>query len=55
MKVVVRVILVAAGAMLAGCASNSYCKGEQDYQKAKSVPPLKAAGDLKLPESAAAL
>ena len=55
MKYVVRVIVLAAAAALAGCAANSYCKGEQSYQKAPSVPPLKAADGLKLPESASAL
>ena len=55
MTFVVRAILLAASAALAGCAANSYCKGEQPYQKAPSVPPLKAADGLKLPESASAL
>ena len=40
---------------LSGCAVSSYCEGEQDYQKAESVPPLVAAQGLKLPESASAL
>lgn len=41
--------------LLCGCAANSYCIGEQPYQKAASVPPLKNAEDLKIPESPSSL
>ena len=41
--------------LLCGCAANSYCMGEQPYQKAASVPPLKNAEDLKIPESPSSL
>ena len=40
---------------LAGCATGSYCEGQQDYQRAKSVPVLQPAGGLKVPESDTAL
>ena len=39
--------------LLAGCAS-SRCKGEQDYQKAYSLPEVEVAG-FKRPNSAGAL
>jgi hypothetical protein len=48
--------LVPVFLLLAGCAANSYCKGEQGYQKAASVPPLKPTAEgLKLPESPSSL
>lgn len=40
---------------LSGCAANSYCIEEQNYQKAQSVPPLNGVEGLQLPESASAL
>jgi hypothetical protein len=40
---------------LAGCAAGSYCDGQQDYQRARSVPALKPAEGLKVPESGSAL
>lgn len=50
-----RAVLAAAALLLGACSASSYCTGVQPYEKAKSVPPLRPAGDLKLPESAAAL
>ncbi|HUS25486.1 MAG TPA: hypothetical protein VM369_11105 [Candidatus Binatia bacterium] len=53
-----RVVLPALGAAMllaSGCAANGYCTGEFAYQKAGSVPPLKNAQGLKLPESSSAL
>ena len=47
--------LAAAMLALSGCALNSYCEGEQDYQTAPSVPPLNTAEGLQLPESPSAL
>ena len=41
--------------ILGGCASNRYCVGEQDYEKAQTLPPLKSVEGLRLPETAAAL
>ena len=41
--------------LLGGCAAGSYCEGEQDYQKEKSVPALQPADGLKVKESASAL
>lgn len=55
MNVVVRALLIPVLLSLGACAANTYCMGEQPYQKATSVPPLRPAGDLKLPESPAAL
>jgi hypothetical protein len=40
---------------LAGCAATSYCDGQQDYQRARSVPALKPAEGLKVPASGTAL
>ena len=41
--------------VLSGCAASSYCEGQQDYQRAPSVPALQPAGGLKVPESESAL
>ena len=41
--------------LLGGCVAGSYCEGLQDYQRAKSVPPLQPADGLKVPESEGAL
>jgi uncharacterized lipoprotein len=40
---------------LAGCAAGSYCEGQQDYQRARSVPAVKPAEGLKVPDSGRAL
>lgn len=37
------------------CSVNKYCLDQQDYQTAKSVPPLAGAEGLKMPESVSAL
>jgi uncharacterized lipoprotein len=51
-----RLILIAASAaLIAGCASHSYCLSDQPYTHAKSVPTLQAVDGLKIPESNAAL
>ena len=51
-----RLLLSAAcAALLAGCAGNRYCIGDQPYSHATSVPPLQPTEGLKLPESSAAL
>lgn len=47
--------LALAPAMLAGCATSSYCTGEQKYQKAQSVPALRGVEGVTLPDSATAL
>lgn len=50
-----KLIPLVAAAALSGCAVSSYCEGEQDYQKAQSVPALKSPEGLTLPESPSAL
>ncbi|MGH8481539.1 MAG: hypothetical protein ACRES8_03670 [Nevskiaceae bacterium] len=40
---------------LSGCAASTYCEGQQDYQRARSVPVLQPADGLRLPESEHAL
>ena len=47
--------LALAPVLLAGCAANSYCLGEQAYQAAPSAPTLKTVEGVKLPDSASAL
>ncbi|MDM4768786.1 hypothetical protein [Solimonas sp. SE-A11] len=48
-------VLVLATALLAGCASRNPCVGDNEYQKATSLPPLTTVDGLKVPESASAL
>ena len=55
MKNVSRVLLLMPVLALGACSVNTYCEGEQDYQKAGTVPPLQGAEGLKLPQSASAL
>ena len=55
MKTVMRTLVLLPLLALAGCAVNSYCDGEQAYQKAPPLPPLQATEGVKLPESPAAL
>jgi hypothetical protein len=55
MNVWVKSFVLVALPVLAGCAVDSYCEGEQDYYKEGSVPPLKGAEGLQIPESASAL
>jgi hypothetical protein len=50
-----RIALLACVLVLGGCAAGSYCEGQQDYQRARSVPALKPAEGLKVPESGTAL
>ena len=40
---------------LGGCAASTYCEGEQDYQKARSVPAPQSAAVLQIPQSESAL
>ena len=40
---------------LAGCAASTYCEGEQDYQRARSVPAPQSAAVLQIPQSESAL
>jgi hypothetical protein len=40
---------------LGGCAAGSYCEGQQDYQRARSVPVLQPAEGLRVPSSGNAL
>lgn len=47
--------IAACAALLCGCASHSYCLGDQPYTHAKSVPPVQPVEGLKVPESNAAL
>lgn len=56
LRVVVNVV-VALGSLslLAACSTNSYCLGEQDYQKAQVVPELRSAEGLTMPNSPSAL
>jgi hypothetical protein len=41
--------------LLSGCASNRYCLGDQDYQRAESRPPIQPVEGLTFPDSASAL
>jgi len=50
-----RLILVLAPMLLAGCAANSYCEDEHDYQNATSVPVIQSADGLQVKESSTAL
>jgi len=51
-----RMILAAASAaLLAGCAGNRYCLGDQPYSHAPSVPAPQPVEGLKIPDSNAAL
>ena len=55
MKVAMKTILLVPALLLAGCAANSYCEGEQKYQAAQSMPPLQSPEGAKVPESPSAL
>jgi len=55
MNLVIRSAVLLATLALGACAANSYCKGEQSYEKAPSVPPLKPVEGLALPDSPSAL
>jgi hypothetical protein len=48
--------LALAGALtLSACATRSYCLAHQNYDHVPSVPEIKGASDLQIPESATAL
>lgn len=55
----IRPILIVApvvlAALLSACGASRYCVVEQEYQTAASVPELRPAGGLLLPESPSAL
>jgi hypothetical protein len=55
MKLARMTAAVAAALALSGCALSSYCEGELKYQRAPSVPPLRTAEGLQLPQSGSAL
>jgi hypothetical protein len=48
------ITLLAVALLLAGCASKR-CKGEQDYQRATSLPPPAKVEGLKAPDATSAL
>jgi hypothetical protein len=50
-----RFAILCSALALGGCVAGSYCEGTQDYQRAKSVPPLQPAEGIKVPESEGAL
>jgi hypothetical protein len=49
------VLIAACAALMCGCASHSYCLGDQPYTHAKSVAAPQPVDGLKIPESSAAL
>lgn len=51
----IRSVLLLACCAMSACGANSYCLVQQDYQKAKIVPELRAADGLEIPESPSAL
>jgi len=53
LRIAVPVLLSAL--VLGGCASNRYCLEKQGYEDAGSIPPLKSADGLQIPQSAGAL
>lgn len=55
MKSVAKILSVLPLLALSACAANTYCDGQQNYQKAKTAPPLQGVEGLKLPDSATAL
>lgn len=55
MKPSIRLSILAGLLAVAGCSTTSYCEGEHDYQAAPSIPPLKPADGVRVPESASAL
>jgi hypothetical protein len=50
-----RLAILIPALALGGCVAGSYCEGTQDYQRAKSVPPLQPAEGMTVPESEGAL
>lgn len=56
LRVVINAVVVLGSlSLLAACSTNSYCLGEQDYQKAQVVPELRSAEGLTMPNSPSAL
>lgn len=49
------IVIVIAGLLTSGCASNQVCKDSAEYRKAAAIPPIQPAEGLSLPTSAAAL
>lgn len=47
--------LLVSGLVLGGCTNNRYCLKKQSYEDAGSIPPLKSADGLQIPQSAGAL
>ncbi len=54
MRIAIPLLLV-SGFVLGGCANNRYCLEKQGYENAGSIPPLKSADGLQIPQSAGAL
>ena len=50
-----RVVLSAAAALLAGCASGGHCVGEFDYQKAQNLPAAAPADGVKVADTGSTL
>jgi hypothetical protein len=48
-------LLLPVLALFSACTVNTYCEGEQDYAKAESLPPVRSAEGVKVPESQSAL
>ena len=48
-------LILLSGLLLGGCANNRYCLEKQGYEGAGSIPPLKSADGLQIPQSAGAL
>jgi len=55
MKSVIKTLLLLPALALSGCAVNSYCEGEQKYEQAKTLPPLRSVEGAQVPESPSAL
>lgn len=53
-KQIVLLVLL-SGLVLGGCANKRYCLKKQSYEDAGSIPPLKSADGLQIPQSAGAL
>ena len=54
-RIVVRVPVLLAVLLSAGCASKSYCMKEQKYDHVASIPEITAGDGLKIPNSPTAL
>ena len=49
------IVLAAVTALVSGCSTTARCSGEQDYQRAQTLPTPAPVADVKAPDSAAAL